>query len=437
MLTGHVPDAAARDEIRAVAKKGAPSVAVTDELKVAGGAPKDFARAVAAALPALERLSSGALTFSDNGVALKGEAPFAGARGGHWPSFGERPAPGLRLRGPADRARSRPVAGRPPSYARPLTTRWPRTPLLFDGPDATLSDSATPALDALATLLPRGRGARFEIIGHVGGPGIEEVNRALAKQRAQAVIDRLTALGVDPADLAPVGVAGQADRRPAPSKWRRNERRFETSRLEMLARWRRPMLYVLTLGWVWFAAAGALGLLVGFATATRGRGGEFSSWWVILAAFGVLAGGFAGAELGLVPGRAGLQLEIGLLAALAYFIGLPIGGGAKSLLPAPAAAPMKPTPVVVRGRPRDEEFPAANSLPLPSPPLPPSPPPLPSPPRLTPPPPNRRPPRASPPRARPPPPRTNWRRRRRPPKSTFPAGLPKASRGRAAEWPTI
>ncbi len=120
------------------------------------------------------------------------------------------------------------------------------------------------------------------------------------------------------------------------------------------------MLYVLTLGWVWFAAAGALGLLVGFATAARGRSGEFSGWWVVLAAFGVLAGGLAGAELGLVPGRVGLQLEIGLLAALAYFIGLSIGGGARSLLPAPATAPMKPTPVVVRGRPRDEEAPAAN-----------------------------------------------------------------------------
>jgi predicted flap endonuclease-1-like 5' DNA nuclease len=118
------------------------------------------------------------------------------------------------------------------------------------------------------------------------------------------------------------------------------------------------MLYVLTLGWVWFAAAAALGLLMGFATATRGRGGEFSGWWVILAASGALAGGFAAAELGLVRGRAGLQLEIGLLAALAYFLGLPIGGGAKSLLSAPAAAPVKPMPVVVRGRPRDEEPPA-------------------------------------------------------------------------------
>ena len=118
------------------------------------------------------------------------------------------------------------------------------------------------------------------------------------------------------------------------------------------------MLYVLTLGWVWFAAAGALGLLVGFATATRRRGGEFPGWLAVLTAFGLLAGGFAGAELGLVPGRAGLLLDIGLLAALAYFFGLPIGAGAKSLLPAPAAAPIKPTPVVVRGRPRDEESPA-------------------------------------------------------------------------------
>ncbi len=180
------------------------------------------------------------------------------------------------------------------------------------------------------------------------------------------------------------------------------------------------MLYVLTLGWVWFAAAGALGLLVGFATATRGRGGEFSGWWVILAAFGVLAGGFASAELGLVPGRAGLQLEIGLLAALAYFIGLLIGGGANGLLPAPAAAPMKPTPVVVRGRPRAED---ARRLELRRPQRPR---------RPTPPHPSRR-----PPRARPPPPRWNRRRRRRQRKSTFPASRPKVSRRRAAERPTI
>ena len=205
-LTGYVPDAAARDEIRAVAKKGA---AVTDELKLAAGAPKDFARAVAAALPALERLSSGVLTLSDNGVTLKGEALFAGAAA----DIGPRLASAL----PQGFASAAQLTARDPGppldaaeLQKAINDALAKTPLLFDGPDATLSDSATPALDALAALLPRGRGARFEIIGHVGGPGIEEVNRSLAKQRAQAVIDRLTALGVDPANLAPVGVAGQA-----------------------------------------------------------------------------------------------------------------------------------------------------------------------------------------------------------------------------------
>jgi len=205
-LTGYVPDAAARDEIRAVAKKGA---AVIDELKLAAGAPKDFARAVAAALPALERLSSGVLTLSDNGVTLKGEALFAGAAA----DIGPRLASAL----PQGFASAAQLTARDPGppldaaeLQKAINDALAKTPLVFDGPDATLSDSATPALDALAALLPRGRGARFEIIGHVGGPGIEEVNRGLAKQRAQAVIDRLTALGVDPANLAPVGVAGQA-----------------------------------------------------------------------------------------------------------------------------------------------------------------------------------------------------------------------------------
>ncbi len=205
-LTGYVPDAAARDEIRAAAKKGA---AVIDELKLAAGAPKDFARAVAAALPALERLSSGVLTLSDNGVTLKGEALFAGAAA----DIGPRLASAL----PQGFASAAQLTARDPGppldaaeLQKAINDALAKTPLLFDGPDATLSDSATPALDALAALLPRGRGAHYEIIGYIGGPGIEEVNRGLAKQRARAVIDRLTAFGVDPASLAPVGVAGQA-----------------------------------------------------------------------------------------------------------------------------------------------------------------------------------------------------------------------------------
>jgi OOP family OmpA-OmpF porin len=205
-LAGHIPDAATRDEIRALAQKGAPGVALTDTLKVAGGAPKNFAQAVAAALPALERLAKGELTFSDGAVSLVGEAPFAGAGA----DIGQRLASAL----PQGFAATARLTARNPGL--PLDTderqkavndALAKTPLLFDRPDATLPDSATSALDALAVLLLRNPGARFEIVGHVGGPGIEEVNRNLAKRMAQAVIDRLVALGVDPASLAPVGVA--------------------------------------------------------------------------------------------------------------------------------------------------------------------------------------------------------------------------------------
>lgn len=213
-LTGYIPDAAARDEIRALARKGAPGAAVTDELKLAGGAPRNFAQAVAAALPALARLSSGALTFSDNGVALKGEAPFEGAAA----DIGRRLASAL----PQGFASAAQLTARNPGP--PLDAAERRKAIddalanatpLFDEADAVLQDSATPTLDALAAILLRSPGATFEIVGHVGGPGIEEINRGLAKQRALAVIDRLTALGVDPSVLAPSGVAGEAQGRAA------------------------------------------------------------------------------------------------------------------------------------------------------------------------------------------------------------------------------
>lgn len=113
------------------------------------------------------------------------------------------------------------------------------------------------------------------------------------------------------------------------------------------------MSYLLAIGWVWFAGALGVGLIVGFATTTRAAKAEFAGRWVIwvfVLALGALG---AASSLAVAPGRDGLLLDIALLAGLAYFLGLPTGGAIKSLAPAPARAPAvkQPPQVVVRGAP--------------------------------------------------------------------------------------
>lgn len=117
------------------------------------------------------------------------------------------------------------------------------------------------------------------------------------------------------------------------------------------------MLYLLTGFWQWFAVALFIGLAVGWLTTTRNREKFYGQGAIVTAAF-VLAGGFLFANLQTIPGRAGLFLELALLAASAYGLGLPIGGGAKLLiLGTVSAAPAKkktPPIVVVRGKPQEQ-----------------------------------------------------------------------------------
>jgi predicted flap endonuclease-1-like 5' DNA nuclease len=110
------------------------------------------------------------------------------------------------------------------------------------------------------------------------------------------------------------------------------------------------MIYLLMLGWPWFAGAFALGALVGFLTFSRARDTAFSGGWVILAGIFALAGGFAVSQLAMLAGREAAMLDIALIASVAYAAGLPIGGVMKSLggveapAPRPTAAPVVVTP---------------------------------------------------------------------------------------------
>ncbi len=124
------------------------------------------------------------------------------------------------------------------------------------------------------------------------------------------------------------------------------------------------MFYLLAACAEWLAAALVLGLVVGFWSTTKVKGATFTGYGVIVAAAVALAGGFFVANLQTIPGRNGLFLELGLLFAAAYLIGLPFGGGVKLLFGAAVpAAPgrKKPPHVALRGAAALVEPPPAPS----------------------------------------------------------------------------
>lgn len=109
------------------------------------------------------------------------------------------------------------------------------------------------------------------------------------------------------------------------------------------------MDYVLTLGWPWFAAACALGALIGYVTTAQTKDSPAAPGWNIVVVAAALAGGASASWLGLVEGRAALTLDIFLVAAFAYLIGLPLGGAFKKVqASAPAHATKRPA-LLLRG----------------------------------------------------------------------------------------
>jgi len=122
------------------------------------------------------------------------------------------------------------------------------------------------------------------------------------------------------------------------------------------------MIYLVATGWEWFAAALALGLVVGALTTTRAAGADVRGKWGVGLMLFALAGMGAASALGALSGREGLLLDIALLASLAYFLGLPLGGGLKSLVPAAApAAPSKPKPILLSRPPQAARAPLVDA----------------------------------------------------------------------------
>lgn len=74
LLKGYAPDDATRGQIRAAAERALPGGAITSQLELADGAPKEFAAATAYALEQLSRLAEGDASLSNTTLSISGRA---------------------------------------------------------------------------------------------------------------------------------------------------------------------------------------------------------------------------------------------------------------------------------------------------------------------------------------------------------------------------
>jgi outer membrane protein OmpA-like peptidoglycan-associated protein len=91
-----------------------------------------------------------------------------------------------------------------------LRTEVAQEPILFASGQASIDPSSDPILVRLAAAIIATPGIDVEVVGHTDGEGAVEVNQEISERRAQAVLDRLVELGVDPERLRARG-AGESE----------------------------------------------------------------------------------------------------------------------------------------------------------------------------------------------------------------------------------
>ena len=83
-------------------------------------------------------------------------------------------------------------------------------PILFAAGQATIDPASDAILVRLAEAINAAPGIDVEVVGHTDGEGAVEINQEISERRAQAVVDRLIELGVDPIRLRARG-AGESE----------------------------------------------------------------------------------------------------------------------------------------------------------------------------------------------------------------------------------
>jgi OOP family OmpA-OmpF porin len=203
-LTGYVPDNNVHAALVAAASRKFFNEKVVDNLKASVGAASGFASAVAPALGALSRLSTGTLVVTDREVKLSGDAFYDAAavqiRGGLGKDFpqGWQFKPEISVK-PA----AAPVDA---TVCQQLfSDLLGKGTIRFESGRSVIDADSAGLLDRLVETALRCPSANIEIAGHTDGDGEDAYNQALSEKRAQSVVDYLVKAGLPADRFAAVG----------------------------------------------------------------------------------------------------------------------------------------------------------------------------------------------------------------------------------------
>ncbi|SDT17551.1 OmpA family protein [Bradyrhizobium canariense] len=197
-LTGYVPGNTVHAALVAAASRKFFSEKVVDNLKASIGAPSGFSAAVAPALGALSRLSTGTLVVSDREVKLSGDAFYDAAAVQIRAGLGKDFPQGWQYK--ADISVKPAAAPVDATVCQQLfSDLLGKGKIGFESGRAIIDPDSAGLLDRLIETALRCPNASIEIAGHTDTDGDDAFNQALSEKRAQAVADYLIKAGL-PAD---------------------------------------------------------------------------------------------------------------------------------------------------------------------------------------------------------------------------------------------
>lgn len=169
-LSGHLPNEAAREALRAALRTRFFDEAVTDRTRIAEGAPENLDGALVAGIGSLSTLARGEIAVSDLSLRLDGESLY--------PASAEALAvtlPRSVPRGWSAAVSVRPLGALPrrdaATCARLLSERLGAQRLLFAPGSSELRPDFYPHLDAVAALMKSCPTHRVEVAGYADAPG--------------------------------------------------------------------------------------------------------------------------------------------------------------------------------------------------------------------------------------------------------------------------